>query len=54
MNEFILGLHIGHNSSATLIKDNKIIAAIEEERLSRKKRDNRFPILIYKFLFKRS
>lgn len=32
-----------HDSSACIIKDNKIIAAVEEERFTRKKGDNSFP-----------
>ena len=33
-----------HDSSACLIKDGKIIAAIHEERFTRVKHDNSFPI----------
>lgn len=33
-----------HNSSACIVKDGKIIAAAEEERFTRIKHDNRFPI----------
>ena len=33
----ILGIHDGHDAGATLLKDGKIIAAINEERLNRKK-----------------
>ncbi len=33
-----------HDSSATLLKDGKIIAAAEEERFTRKKHDTSFPI----------
>jgi len=44
---YILGLAIGHNSSGTLMKDGEIIFHIEEERLSRTKRDgNPFKILL--------
>jgi len=32
-----------HDASATLIKDGQIIAAIQEERLTRKKHDFSFP-----------
>ena len=53
----ILGLHIGdkleteynrqaylnHDSAAALLRDGKIVAAIEEERLSRVKHCNFFP-----------
>jgi carbamoyltransferase len=33
-----------HDSAAALIEDGKIVAAVQEERLSRKKHDARFPI----------
>ena len=43
---YILGISgFYHDSAACLIKDGKIISAIEEERLSRIKHDNRFPFL---------
>ena len=32
-----------HDSSASLIKDGEIIAAVQEERLTRVKHDSRFP-----------
>ena len=32
-----------HDSAVSLVKDGKIIFAIEEERLSRIKHDNNFP-----------
>ena len=35
----ILGIHPGHNSSAALISDGELIYYLEEERLSRDKRD---------------
>jgi len=42
----ILGINIyGHDTAACLVVDGKIVAAIEEERLSRQKHDKRFPIL---------
>tara|TARA_B100000795_G_scaffold257542_1_gene230869 strand:- start:2685 stop:4388 length:1704 start_codon:yes stop_codon:yes gene_type:complete len=50
MKKYILGLNsIGFNTSASLIYDNKIIAAIEEERLSREKRTRKFPDKAIKF-----
>ena len=50
MKKYILGLNsIGFNTSASLICDNKIIAAIEEERLSREKRTRKFPDKAIKF-----
>lgn len=39
----ILGIHPGHNSTACLIKDGKIIAAISEERLLRIKNIHGYP-----------
>ena len=33
-----------HDSAAVLVRDGDIIAAAQEERFTRKKHDNRFPI----------
>lgn len=41
---YILGVHSGHDASACLLKNNKIVCAIEKERLSRKKHDSGEPI----------
>ena len=41
---YILGLATMGNSSACLFKDEKILYAIEEERLSRIKNDSSFPL----------
>ena len=50
MAKYTLGLNtIGYNTSASLIKDNKIVAAIEEERLSREKRTRKFPVNAIRF-----
>ena len=47
----ILGLSFFyHDSSATLLKDGEILGAIQEERFSRKKHDNRFPVFSIKHL----
>ena len=40
----ILGIHVGHDSSASLIIDGKIIAISSEERFTRVKNDNSFPL----------
>ena len=40
---YILGINTGHDSGAALINDNEIIAAINEERLSRIKMHHGFP-----------
>lgn len=43
---YILGIDCYyHDSAACLLKDGSIVAAVEEERLSRKKHDSGFPIL---------
>ena len=51
MKKYILGITYvsGHNSSAAIIYENQVIAAIEEERLSRVKSDNSFPNKILEF-----
>ena len=42
---YVLGISaFYHDSGVALIKDDKIISAIQEERLSRKKHDSSFPI----------
>ncbi len=47
---YILGISCYyHDSAACLIKDGRIVAAAEEERFTRKKHDNRFPINALKF-----
>ena len=41
---YILGISaFYHDSAACLLKDEKIIAAAQEERFSRKKHDSSFP-----------
>jgi len=42
----VLGIHFGyqHDSGAALVINNKIVAAIAEERISRIKKDPSFPI----------
>ena len=39
-----------HDSAAALIENGEIIAAVQEERFSRKKHDNRFPVKSINFL----
>lgn len=39
----ILGIHDGHNSGATLLVDGKIVAAVSEERLTRRKNELGYP-----------
>ena len=54
MKNIILGLNaIGINTSASLIIDNKIICAAEEERFNREKRTRKFPIKSINFCLKK-
>ena len=39
----VLGIHDGHNASACLLEDGRVVAAIQEERLSRIKNSSGFP-----------
>lgn len=39
----ILGIHDGHNASAALLVDGKLVSAVAEERLSREKHHYGFP-----------
>jgi len=42
---YILGIScFFHDSSAVLLKDGRVVVAIQEERLTRKKHDNSFPV----------
>jgi len=41
---YILGISYGIDSAASLIRDGKIIAAVQEERLNREKHSRRFPV----------
>ncbi len=43
-----------HDSAAAIIEDGNILAAVQEERFSRKKHDSRFPINAIKFLLQNS
>ena len=44
-NYFILGIScFYHDSAASLTHDGEIVAAVQEERFSRKKHDSRFPM----------
>lgn len=43
-----------HDSSAALIKDGKVVAAVEEERFTRKKHDNSFPLAAIDFCMKQA
>ena len=47
---YILGLNIGHNATACLLKDGKIISCASEERFSRIKNHSGIPFKSIKFL----
>jgi carbamoyltransferase len=49
---YILGVNYSHDSSATLIKDGKIIANAQEERFTRIKHDSSFPLNAINFCLK--
>lgn len=50
---YILGISaFYHDSAACLLKDGKIIAAAQEERFTRKKHDQNFPINAIKYCLK--
>ncbi len=39
----VLGVHDGHNASAALLRDGRVVFAVSEERLSRTKNEGGFP-----------
>jgi carbamoyltransferase len=43
MSNYILGIWDGHDSGAAVIKDDRVLAAVNEERLTRRKLEIRFP-----------
>ena len=50
---FILGIScFYHDSAASLIRDGEIVAAVQEERFSRKKHDSGFPINAIRYCLK--
>jgi carbamoyltransferase len=52
---YILGISAYyHDSAVALLHDDKIIAAIQEERLTRKKHDSQFPVNGIKFCLKQA
>jgi carbamoyltransferase len=52
---YVLGLnYYDHDSAAVLLKDGRIVAAIAEERLSRRKKDRSFPSLAIRFCLDRA
>lgn len=47
MSHNILGISIGHNGAAALVSNGKLVYYLEEERLSRMKRDgNPFRVMV--------
>ena len=53
MSEYILGIHFGHDSTATLMKDGEVIEAMQEERLSRIKKYVGFPHMSVDYIKKK-
>ena len=52
---FILGISaFYHDSAACIIKNGEIIAAVQEERFTRKKHDPRFPVNSIKYFIKKA
>lgn len=50
---YILGIScFYHDSSASLLKDGKIVAAVQEERFTRKKHDTSFPLNAIRYCLK--
>ena len=48
----VLGIHDGHNAGASLFKNGKLLSAISEEKISRKKNEYGFPEKSIKFILK--
>jgi carbamoyltransferase len=48
----ILGIHVGHDSSAAVIEDGNIIADVQEERFTRVKHSNNVPIASINYCLK--
>src|SRR3989344_5069345 len=46
----ILGLNVGHNGTACLLKDGKVISCVSEERFSKIKNHSGLPLLSIKYL----
>lgn len=50
----ILGVHKGHDSSAAIVKDGKIIADVQEERFSRVKHSGNAPLKAIEYCLKKA
>ena len=48
----LLGINDGHDASAALVINGKIVGAVQEERIVRKKNISSFPINSIKYLLK--
>jgi carbamoyltransferase len=46
----VLGIHFGHGSSAVLVREGRVLAAIEEEKLNREKGYVGFPFLAMNYV----
>jgi|TARA_B100001964_G_scaffold244123_1_gene324338 carbamoyltransferase len=51
--EIVIGIYWGQNSTASLMVNGEIIACVSEERFSRTKNDERYPIQAINWLLKR-
>ena len=52
MSRYVLGVYSGHDAAACLFRDNKLLYAIEKERLSRIKHDEGEPIECIEYIMK--
>ena len=50
----ILSIYFGLSASAAILKNNKLVAAVQEERFSRKKNDEAFPQNSIKFCLEKA
>ena len=50
----IIGIHDGHNCGASIFRNGKLLIAISEERITRKKNEYGFPIKSIEFCLKQS
>lgn len=48
----IVGVHDGHNSAACLLRDGRVVAALQEERVLREKNYAGFPTLAFEWVLK--
>ena len=48
----ILGINYGHDSSAALVLEGRLVADVSEERFSRVKNDGSFPVRAVEYCLK--